>query len=180
MLIQTDRIGLRAWLETDKPDFAAMNKNPNIMEFLGPALSREKSDAAADKQNALIESGEPAFWAIERSVDKVFMGFVGVKKINFETDFTPGYEIGWRLGEAHWGHGFATEGAKAALEYAFSNWPMDCIFSFTVPANIRSQSVMKKIGMTRIVDGDFDHPNLRADDPLRRHVLYQINRPGLG
>ena len=176
MLIETKRIALRTWHSNDRAVFAAMGRNSNVMEFLGPLLNREQSDAAVNAQIALIEREEPAFWAIERLSDQRFMGFVGVKKINFDAHFTPGYEIGWRLGEDYWGKGYATEGAKAALKYTFSHWPMERIYSFTVPANIRSQAVMRKIGMSRVGNGDFEHPNLSLDNPLSRHVLYHIDK----
>lgn len=179
MLIETNRIALRGWRESDKAAFADMNQNPDVMAFLGPPLSQEKSDAAVDAQMALIERGEPAFWAIERLVDHAFMGFVGVKTINFEAHFTPGFEIGWRLGEQFWGKGYATEGARIALKYSFSTWSMERIYSFTVPANTRSQAVMHKLGMHRVVDGDFEYPNLDHDDPLSHHVLYHVDKKDL-
>ena len=98
--------------------------------------------------------------------------------MNFEARFTPSYEIGWRLARPYWGQGLATEGARAALRFAFENWDMPHIHSFTVHANKASQAVMEKIGMTRIKDGDFAHPNLALDDPLSGHVLYVIGRGG--
>jgi len=146
------------------------------MKYLGPALSRQASDAAIDRQLKLIEVGEPAFWAVERLSDKSFMGCIGVKRVTFEAAFTPCYEIGWRLGQPFWGQGYATEGAIAALKAAFNNWDMPVIYSFTVPDNTSSQSVMQKIGMERVKDGDFNHPNLTKDDPLLRHVLYKIDQ----
>ena len=53
---------------------------------------------------------------------------------------------------------------------------MERIYSFTVPANTRSQAVMRKIGMSRVDNGDFEHPNLCLDNPLSRHVLYHIDK----
>lgn len=108
------------------------------------------------------------------------MGFIGVKEINFDAPFAdpkPGYEIGWRLGQKFWGRGYATEGAKAALQYAFDEWSVDHIWSFTVPDNLASQKVMRNIGMTRADNGDFAHPALTKDDPLSMHVLYRIDNP---
>ena len=147
------------------------------MQFLGPLLTRQESHAAIAKQVDLMNNGEPAFWAAERKQDNKFIGCIGVKAVSFDALFTPCYEIGWRLGEAYWGKGYATEGAKAALKLAFHQWGMPEIYSFTVPKNVKSQSVMKKIGMERISDGDFNHPALESGDPLCRHVLYHIERP---
>lgn len=154
-----------------------MNRDPAVMRYLGPALTRKGSDAAIDKQIALMEQGEPAFWAAASRGDDKLLGCIGVKAVTFEAAFTPCYEIGWRLASQQWGKGYATEGAKAALELAFGRWKMPKIYSFTVLANIKSQSVMEKIGMSRVKHGEFDHPALSKDDPLLRHVLYRIERP---
>jgi len=153
-----------------------MNKDARVMKFLGPALSRRASDATIDRHVQLMKAGEPAFWAVERLSDNVFMGCIGVKQVTFEAAFTPCYEIGWRLAAPFWGQGYASEGASAAVIAAFKGWDMQRIYSFTVPENIASQAVMQNIGMERVEGADFDHPSLAADNPLLRHVLYTIDR----
>jgi ribosomal-protein-alanine N-acetyltransferase len=85
----------------------------------------------------------------------------------------PTVEIGWRLARDAWGYGYATEAARAALAFGFSEVRLDEIVSFTVTANTRSRAVMERIGMTHDPDGDFDHP-LLPDWPHRRHVLYRL------
>ena len=175
-LISTQRITLRKWKNSDREPFAQLNQDPDVMTYLGAPMSREDSDAAIDKQLALMAAGEPAFWAVEENQTRKFIGCIGVKRVTFKAAFTPCYEIGWRLSKSAWGKGFATEGARAALSLAFRDWDMEKIYSFTVHANIRSQSVMEKIGMSRIIDGDFKHPNLPEDHPLSEHVLYSIGR----
>ena len=102
-------------------------------------------------------------------------GFIGPSHIPFEAHFTPAVEIGWRLAGAHWGRGYATEGARAALEAGFTQLGLSEIVAMTVPANARSRRVMERIGMTRDPADDFDHPRLADGDPLRRHVLYRIS-----
>lgn len=181
IIAQTPRLVLRAWREADKAPFAALNQDPRVMTFLGPPLPREASDRTVEAMTALSAAGQPAFWAVAREADGAFMGCIGVKRINFDAPFAPAsgppaYEIGWRLALEFWGQGFATEGAKAALRAAFHGWDMPEIFSFTVPKNIKSQAVMKNIGMSRITDGDFNHPKLALNDPLSDHVLYSITR----
>lgn len=125
---------------------------------------------------ALTAAGEPCFWAAERLDDGAFLGFVGVKRISFAAPFGPGYEIGWRLAAEHWGRGYASEGGRAALAHAFDALGLDEVFAFTVPPNLASQAVMRRIGMDRVDGGDFDHPSLAAGHPLRRHVLYRARR----
>lgn len=174
ILIETDRLRLRAWKREDRAVFAKMNSDPAVMTYLGPALSHTASDAAIEAQIALMKDGEPAFWAAATLHDDALIGCIGVKRVTFDAHFTPCYEIGWRLAKEHWGKGYATEGAKAALDYAFTNWDIPAIHSFTVHANTKSQAVMDRIGMRRVKCGDFDHPALAKDDPLLRHVLYRI------
>ncbi|MNE20010.1 hypothetical protein D3C80_1131120 [compost metagenome] len=96
--------------------------------------------------------------------------------MGFDAAFTPAVEIGWRLAKRHWGQGFASEAAWAALRCAFGQLGLDEVVSFTTRENTPSQKVMQAIGMQRDFAGDFDHPRLAADDPLRPHVLYRINR----
>lgn len=86
----------------------------------------------------------------------------------------PAVEIGWRLAADHWNQGYASEGARAVLDFGFTCLGLDEIVSFTVPLNLRSRRVMEKIGMTRSPAEDFDHPLAPEGHPLRRHVLYRI------
>jgi len=104
IITQTSRLCLRQWTESDKQPFAVMNRDKRVMKFLGPALSREASDATIARQVDLISAGEPAFWAVERLQDNLFIGCIGVKRVTFEANFTPCYEIGWRLGPSYWWH----------------------------------------------------------------------------
>jgi RimJ/RimL family protein N-acetyltransferase len=105
-----------------------------------------------------------------------FIGFVGLSVPTFEAHFTPCVEIGWRLAQEHWGQGYATEAARAAIDFGFQKFELSEIVSFTVPDNLRSRAVMERIGMTRSPADDFDHPALPENHPLRRHVLYRKSR----
>lgn len=94
--------------------------------------------------------------------------------MNFNAPFTPAVEIGWRLDYNYWGQGYAVEGAKAVLRYGFETLHLPKIVSFTTVTNIRSRRVMEKIGLTHHPEDDFDHPLLKGDHPLKRHVLYSL------
>jgi RimJ/RimL family protein N-acetyltransferase len=89
-------------------------------------------------------------------------------------------EIGWRLSSAYWGQGLATEGAREVVRYAFNALDLSSLVSFTAPANVRSIRVMEKLGMKHDVADDFDHPLLFEGHPLRRHVLYRLDRSQSG
>jgi RimJ/RimL family protein N-acetyltransferase len=159
-MIETDRLILRGWRDADRSPLAAINANPVVMEYLGPPNDRATSDAAIDRMIALADAGQPFFMAVERKSDKSLLGFIGLKQITFHAPFGPGDEIGWRLAPQYWGAGYASEGAKAVLQYGFETLEYSKILSFTAVNNVRSRLAMKRIGMSRVENGDFDHPDL--------------------
>lgn len=177
--ITTDRLVLRTWLPEDREPFAALNADPRVMEFYRQRLSREESDAYVDRIEAHFEREGFGLFAAALRDSGEFLGYVGLRVPKFEAPFMPCVEIGWRLAAAHWGKGFATEGARAALQWGFESLRLPEILSFAVPANVRSIRVMQKIGMKRDESGDFDHPELPPGHRLRRHVLYRAANPDL-
>jgi RimJ/RimL family protein N-acetyltransferase len=174
--LRTARLLLRGWRDEDLPAFAALNADPRVMEFLPRPLDRGESDARAVRIRDHFAQHGFGLWAVEVPGIEPFIGFVGLSVPTFEAHFTPCVEVGWRLAWPFWGHGYATEAARAALNFGFQNLVLNKIVSFTVPANLRSRRVMERIGMTHVPGDEFDHPLLRADHPLRRHVLYRISR----
>jgi RimJ/RimL family protein N-acetyltransferase len=175
--ILTDRLRLRRWHPSDLDPFAAMNADPRVAEYLPTSLSRSGSEAFVTRVEAHFEQHGFGHWAVEVLENHRFAGYVGLMRPRFETRFTPCVEVGWRLAAEHWGKGYATEGASAAIAYGFDVIGLREILSWTVPANMRSRRVMEKLGMTRDPADDFDHPLLPEGHPLRRHVLYRIARP---
>ena len=174
--LRTDRLYLRRWLMDDRVPFARLNSDPRVVEFLQGPLSREESDAAADRIEAHFAEHGFGLWAVEIPGITPFAGFIGMSVPGFEAHFTPCVEIGWRLAAEHWNQGYATEGARVALEFGFKWLQLDEIVSFTTAANVRSRRVMEKIGMTHCAGDDFEHPRLPEGHPLRRHVLYRHAR----
>jgi RimJ/RimL family protein N-acetyltransferase len=178
--ICTRRLHLRRWVAADREPFAALNADLRVMEYFPAMLSREESDSLAARIEAHFDEHGFGLWAVEIAGVAPFAGFVGLAVTKFEAPFTPCVEIGWRLAQQYWGHGYATEGAVAAGAFAFDELRLDEIVSFTTAANFRSRAVMERIGMTHQPADDFDHPRLPAGHPLLRHVLYRINRHGWG
>jgi RimJ/RimL family protein N-acetyltransferase len=174
--LRTDRLWLRRWSLDDRVSFARLNSDPRVVEFLPGALSREESDALADRIEDHFERHGFGLWAVEIPGITRFAGFIGLSIPHFEAPFTPCIEIGWRLDAEHWDSGYATEGARGALAFGFNSLHVEEIVSFTVPANVRSRRVMEKIGMTHTPSDDFEHPLLPEGHSLRRHVLYRIGR----
>ena len=174
MEIRTERLLLRRWRDSDRGAFARMNADPEVMRHFVEPLTREASDAFVDR----IEDGFGLWgfglWAVEVPGRSEFVGFTGIWPVGFEAHFTPAVEVGWRLSKEHWGNGYATEAASAAVAFGFDRAGLDEIVSFTIPANEPSVAVMERLGMTHDPSDDFNHPRLAVDNPLRRHVLYRI------
>ena len=172
--METDRLILRDWKDEDLAPFADLNGDPGVMEYFPSVLTREESDdlASAIRNKIKIEGWGP--WAVELKATGEFIGVVGLQKSESNLPFYPCVEVAWRLSSKHWNKGYATEAAKASLNYASSVLNLKEVVSFTAKLNVRSQTVMKKIGMCS--DGyEFDHPGVPSDSPLCRHVLYKIS-----
>jgi len=175
--LQTERLLLRRWRESDHAPFAALNADPRVMEHFPALLSPAETAARIGRIEAHFEEHGYGLWAVEIKGVTPFAGFVGLSIQKFEAHFMPCVEIGWRLAAEFWGRGYATEGARAALAFGFEQLGLAEILSFTVPANIRSRRVMEKLDMTHDPAEDFDHPLVPAGHPLVRHVLYRLKRP---
>lgn len=174
--LETRRLILRPWRSEDTDPFAAMNADPRVMEHFPRPATREETVATIDRCMRHFAARGFGPWAIEVKGGAPFIGFAGLLTPAFEAHFTPCVEIGWRLAAEHWGFGYATEAAAEALRFGFENAGLEEIVSFTVPANVRSRAVMERLGMRHDAEGDFDHPKVAEGSPLRRHVLYRLQR----
>ncbi|HEY3084064.1 MAG TPA: GNAT family N-acetyltransferase [Candidatus Dormibacteraeota bacterium] len=172
--IRTDRLVLRRWRSSDREPFAVMNADPEVMRYLVRPLTRKESDAFVDRIERHFEERGYGLWAVGVRGEAPFVGYVGLTWWDFQAHFTPAVEVGWRLARPFWDKGYATEGARAAIKDGFERAGLREIVSFTVPANVRSIKVMERVGMTRDLNGDFEHPNVPLESPLRQHVLYRI------
>jgi RimJ/RimL family protein N-acetyltransferase len=172
--LRTSRLLLRRWREADLVPFAALNADPYVMEHFPACLSREESDSLARRIEAHFEANGYGLWAVEIRATAEFIGFTGLSMPSFQAHFTPAVEVGWRLARSAWGQGYATEAARASLAFAFDEAGLEEVVSFTTPANLRSQAVMRRLGMRHNPADDFDHPGIAPGAQLRRHVLYRI------
>jgi RimJ/RimL family protein N-acetyltransferase len=173
VVMQTERVVLRSWLDQDREPFAAMNADPKVREFFESTQTREESDRSVDRFIAQEAEHGFTFWAAE--VDGEFAGFIGLDVTGFDAGLPYADEIGWRLARKFWNQGLATEGARACLDYAWHTLGRERIVACAAPRNIPSRRVMEKIGMHEI--GPFEHPQVEDGHPLKTHVLYEITRP---
>lgn len=173
-LIETDRLVLREWHDDDMAEFARINADPLIMEYMPRVLPPKDSDKLVKRFRAHFKKHGYGMYALERKEDGVFMGTVGLNHVEIDVSFAPAVEIAWRLDYGFWGQGYATEAARAVLHAAFERFDLKEVVAFTVHDNERSTHVMEKLGMSRIKSGDFDYPGLPKGHPLGRFVLYKI------
>ena len=173
-IIETERLLLREWLPADEALYIEMNRDEKVMEFFPSILTAEQSLMHIVRITELIKNAGYGLFAVERKEDHAFIGFTGFSHPRFEASFTPCIEIGWRIGSEYWNRGYATEAAKACLDFGFEKMEWKDIYSFTSVLNTRSENVMKKIGMQK--EGEFDHPLVENGHSLQKHVLYKISQ----
>ncbi|MFF2348251.1 GNAT family N-acetyltransferase [Kitasatospora sp. NPDC058115] len=171
----TDRLLLRGWRASDLEPWAAVNADPEVREHLGDVLTRAQSDASVARFRADFGRRGYGWWAVEVRATGEFIGFAGLDDVDDGLPFT-GVEIGWRLARAAWGHGYATEAARAVLAFGFGTLALPEVLAVTTARNLRSQAVMRRLGMTTDPADDFDDPGA-PEGPLRRNVLFRLAAP---
>ena len=166
---ETIRLILRQWQESDIVPFAEMNSDLEVMKYFPKTLSFNET---LEMYNSFKNSkNDFRFSPAEEKISGKFIGFVG---LNIPSYMPTSVEIGWRLQKEFWGKGLASEAAKKWLEIGFGEYGLDEIISFTAKQNIKSQEVMKRIGMKRDEKRDFFHPKIPKDHPLAFHVFYAL------
>jgi RimJ/RimL family protein N-acetyltransferase len=175
-MIETERLVLRPYREPDRDAFAALNGHPEVGAWLGGVLDRAQSDAMMDRITAHIVEKGYGFWAAERKADGRLIGAIGLLTMGDGLPAPGAVELAWRVHPDAQGAGLATEGAVAARDWALANLDVPELVAITAETNVRSQAVMRKLGMAHDPSRDFDHPKLAEDHPLRRHVFYALRR----
>ena len=171
---QTSRLLLRRWRDADREPFAAQSADPEVMRYFPATLDRAASDATVDRIRAHWDKHGWGLWAAELRATGEFVGFLGLLVPRFPLPGNPGVEVGWRLGRDYWGHGYATEGARAAIEMGFGTLELPEIVAVTALGNLRSRAVMERIGL-RDAHLEFDHPGVPEGIAVRRHCLYRMS-----
>ena len=175
-IIETDRLILRLWRSEDADAYFAINQDPKVIEFLPGPLTMLEVESFIAAMNAQYKQRHYTLWAAEEKTTGQLIGFIGLSWMDLKPALEPTVEIGWRLGSAFWGKGYATEGAKAALQWGFNECKLDEITAIAVPENRRSLRVMEKLGMQHDENSNFAHPRLPSDHRLSHHVFYRIKK----
>ena len=173
--LRSARLELRPLLASDLELVCAISRDPRVMAPLGGTLSEAQSAAWLARQLAHFRAHGYGRYVVLR--ETAFVGLVGLSQTDFARGIVPGVEIAWRLAFEHWGHGYATEAASAAIAQGFSSFDLREVIAVTSVDNQRSRAVMERLRMTHSPHDSFDHPRLPEGDPLRRHVVYRLRRP---
>jgi ribosomal-protein-alanine N-acetyltransferase len=177
--LRTPRLVLRRWQDEDVSAFADMSADPVAMRYLRALPDRAAAEAWAAQARMHWEEHGFGQWVVEIPQVAAFIGVVGLSVVPYRAHFAPAVEVAWRLAQAEWGNGYATEAARAALDHGFAPLGFHEIVAVTIPANRPSRAVMERLGMHREPVDDFDHPRV-PEGPLKRHVLYRLRRPEAG
>ena len=162
--LETSRLRLRGWRESDLDGYAAMSADPSVMEFLGGVVDRGQAWRSMALHAGHWTLRGYGLWAVARREDGAFLGRVGL----WNPEGWPGEEIGWKLGRAAWGQGYATEAARAAMAWAWSVLGLPRLIAVIDPRNARSIAVAQRLGMGHVRDWE-----LRGE----RELIYGIERP---
>jgi RimJ/RimL family protein N-acetyltransferase len=178
--LETERLILRDWRDEDWPEFFRLTGTPAVMRWLGQTPDRAGQDEMRWRMTTVAERYGHCFWLVERKPDgghlsDEVLGFCGLKRANAPGSTIAGqFEIGWRLREDAWGHGYAKEAALASLRAGFERFGAEEVFAITVIENEASWGLMTRLGMRR--REDLDYPDDRYEPPLRDTIVYSIAR----
>ncbi len=173
-IFTSERLGFRNWTNRDVDEFAKLNADETVMEHFPKTLSEKEVEELIEKLREHFEKNGFTYYATEILATKEFIGMIGLAYQEYKTVFTPAIDIGWRLKRSAWGKGYATEGAKRCVEYAFDELGINKIISVCTIKNQKSENVMKKIGMTKI--GEFNHPEMIHHPAYEKHFCYAIKK----
>ncbi|MBL7704902.1 MAG: GNAT family N-acetyltransferase [Taibaiella sp.] len=170
-LFTSERLGFRAWQAADIDAMQEINSDARVMEFFPDLLTKAQTIEFIERMNRQLAEKGFCYFAVDVLATKEFIGFTGLSAQHYPADFTPCIDIGWRLKSGVWNQGFATEGAKRCLEYAFEQLSIKEVYAIAPKINLKSERIMQKIGMVK--QYEFEHPQLVNEERLRTFVLYK-------
>lgn len=160
--LTTARLLLRELRMTDFDAYAANLADPAATKLMGGLRDRRAAWRAFAAQTGAWFLNGGGWWAVEPREGGAIVGTVGA--FFRETDAAQ-VELGWSLFPAHWGRGFATEAAAAALRYAFEAHDAPRVIAHIAAGNVASIAVSKHLGMKYEADVDFH------GEPIGRYAI---------
>lgn len=171
-LFTSERLGFRNWNDSDIEKMAAINNDPDVMEFFPATATYSQTAEFIARMKTMFAEKKYCYFAVDELASGNFCGFIGLCDQNFEASFTPCTDIGWRLDKNYWYKGYATEGAKRCLDYGFRDIQLTNIKATSTLLNVKSIKIMQKLCMKQQLF--FNHPRLKGDTRLESCVLYEI------
>ncbi len=171
-LLESERLILRAWTQSDMPLLYQLCNDPEVMRYFPNTLTEVETESFLQRLMDMYEHRGYTYFACERKDSGAFIGFIGLAYQAYESPCTPAVDIGWRLLPAAWGKGYATEGAKACLDFAFNELALEKVVAVCSKINTDSERVMQRIGMVK--GGAFEHPKLDGDVRLQSCIWYEM------
>lgn len=174
-IVETPRLVLRRFSDADYPEWLAGLNTGEVRAHIGGIDDPARAAQRFARQQGSWDEASGGWLAIARRDDGAFLGVCGFGPI--ETAAAPDglrgeREIGWQLRANCWGHGYATEAARAMLGLAFSRFGAPVIFAQTSEANRASWRVMERLGMERRADLDYDDPDYSAaENPTKVYAI---------
>jgi len=153
ILIETERLRIRALTEDDIDGMFTLDSDPEVHKYLGNKPVKTKAESLAVIQNIQKQYQERGIgrWAVEDKNTNVFLGWTGLRLYQGAEEsfngFTNFHDIGYRFIRKYWGKGYATESAKAALDYAFNTMKLDAVYALTELEHEASHHILLKIGL---------------------------------
>jgi RimJ/RimL family protein N-acetyltransferase len=146
--VETERLELRRFRPDDVDGLAAVFAKPEVWQYpFGRGFTRAETEAFLATQMSHWSMARFGLWlVVERRTGSV-VGFVGLSVPTFLPEVLPAVEVGWRLDPNVWGRGYATEGAAAALDEAFTTLGLSEVCSIPQADNPASVRVAERLGM---------------------------------
>ncbi|PHI20482.1 GNAT family N-acetyltransferase [Lewinellaceae bacterium SD302] len=175
MFPSSPRLIFRNWTPADVSAFQEVNGDPEVMAHFPSVLNETETAALIDRLTKHYSDHGFTYFAVELKESGEFIGFIGMARQTYEASFTPCVDIGWRLKRSAWGHGYATEGAVACLDFAWRVLGLDSVYAVAVAGNLPSIKVMRRVGMQ--YDHHFFHLALDDHPDLQKCAVYRIDAP---
>jgi RimJ/RimL family protein N-acetyltransferase len=149
VIFETERLRARDWSPADAPAVFEIYRDADVVRFLGSVPQPVVDEAEAAQRierwrasNASQAAGH-GFWALETH-GGTLVGATLLKPLPEAAEV----EVGWHLGKAHWGRGYATEGARGAVAHGFGTVGLDTVYAVIYRENEASLAVARRLGMT--------------------------------
>ncbi|PCJ00831.1 MAG: hypothetical protein COB15_01805 [Flavobacteriales bacterium] len=172
-LFKSERLGFRNWVDSDISLMTDISGDAEVMKYFPAVATPQQTAEFIVRMQVMFTENGFCYFAVDELSNNQFIGFIGLSHQDYDVEFAPFIDIGWRLDKNCWGKGFATEGAKRCLEYAFNDLGLTNIKSTAPLINTNSIKIMEKIGMTKQLE--FQHPKLLGNKRLENCVCYEFN-----